>query len=346
MSTPTAEDHREATHQSRAEEAFAGSAQQLANFIASAGRWPRPDPEDEAESVLARFLDQQRAAYKGNHQTRAKTSPVRRAILDTHVPGWNDPGAPGRGHSTSADQADRGYEKFAAKVMQIAGFVYTYDRWPRRKVHGETQMAKFLAVQRSVFLGIGTGDALPTERRRQLLDQAIPGWDNYKGEFFTDLDPTYLAQLSAKLRDFSRAHGRNPKADADDSSERELALFAKRLSSTKSAKPEAHPLSPEEFASTRVAMGFTHVQFADWLEIGLQTVHRWEAGEHHVSAEAAVAIRRLRVQVRRLVEQLVASRAETINTAGVLLSGVPQPTRRVVAARAAEQLPNVLITTT
>ena len=78
----------------------------------------------------------------------------------------------------------------------------------------------------------------------------------------------------------------------------------------------------------------------------MASVHLWEGGHHHVPAESAARIRRLRVDVLRLVEQLVVSRVSTINTRGVLLSGVPQPTRRVVAARAAERLPNVLITRT
>lgn len=202
---------------------FRGRAAACGAFVTVHGRRPSSRSKDPAESSLGRFLDR---ARDGGHLTgHPGADRERQMLLDEHVPGWDDADAKVRDRTLSYNSA-----RFHDNVQAVAAFRRVNGRDPLRgAMHTEERrLARFLAAARSGEHGVGD---MPIDwRRRQLLDEHLPGWNKPSGHgpnSASRRDETFIRKAEFCAR-FVAEHGHLPRSHAKTKNEQRLAWFLER----------------------------------------------------------------------------------------------------------------------
>ncbi len=144
-------------------ERFEANVAHAAAQVARLGRIPRGRAGDVDERRAGVFLGHCRRAIRGQGHMAGAWTPQRKALLDRHVPGWDDP----RGSA------------FEANVAHAAAQVARLGRIPRGQAGDvdERKSGVFLDRCRSSARGKGNSAGAWTPQRKALLDERVPGWD-------------------------------------------------------------------------------------------------------------------------------------------------------------------------
>lgn len=171
-----------------------GLANQVANFVASNGRFP--GFVGGSEGRLAVWLKNQALAAQGIGHIAS--TPERRALLDSLIPGWTDPAE----------------ALWRQRLALVVAFQQTNDRLPRKNVRDdiETSLKTWLDSQSPRKNGASAS-------RLRVLDEKLPGWRPVpRDELWTE--------KAEAVRSFLEGHARWP-ANTDDPDRRDEYLLAR-----------------------------------------------------------------------------------------------------------------------